>query len=90
MFENFTVSFDPDDIEEHKIEYNFKLTSEDPSFDVYNNPIHGDLEDITTPLFKFVINPNSFFNAYTLFFGLFIERVGFQIFVKNNLNLDNL
>jgi hypothetical protein len=87
LFENFTVSFDPDDVAEHKIEYNFKLTSDDPSFDVYNNPIHGDLEDITTPLFKFVVNPNSFFNAYNFFFGLFIERVGFQIFVKNDLNL---
>jgi hypothetical protein len=87
IFENFTVSFDPDDIEEHKIEFNFKLTSEDPSFDIYNNPIHGYLEDIATPLFKFVINPNSFFNAYTLFFGLFIERVGIQIFVKTDYNV---
>lgn len=87
LFENFTVSFDPDDIEEHKIEFNFKLTNEDPSFDVYNNPIHGDIEGITTPLFKFVINPNSFFNAYTLFFGLFIERIGIQIHVKTDYNV---
>ena len=87
QFENFTVTFDPDNIEEHKIEYNFKLNSEDPSFDLYNNPIHGSIEDINTPLFKFIVNSNSFFNAYNFFNNLHIERIGFQVVVKNNTNI---
>lgn len=87
QFENFTVTFDPDNINDQKIEYNFKLNNEDPSFDLYNNPIHGSIDDINTPLFKFLINPNSFFNSYNFFHNLHIERIGFQVYVKNNTNI---
>ena len=86
-FDNFTVTFDPDNLLEHKIEYNFKLSNDDPSFDLYNNPVHGEIEDINSPMLKFEVNPNSFFNAYSLFNNLHIERIGFQVFVKNNTNI---
>jgi len=86
-FETFSVTFDPDDIEDCKIEYNFKLTNEEASIDLYNNPIHGDIEDIEIPLFKFIINTNSFFNAYNFTNNLNVERIGFRVSVKNETNL---
>ena len=86
-FDNFTVTFDPDNFQEQKIEYNFKLTNDEPSFDLYDNPVHGTIDDVNSPLLKFEVNPNSFFNAYNLFSKLYIERIGFQVFVKNNINI---
>jgi hypothetical protein len=86
-FDNFTVTFDPDNLLEHKIEYNFKLSNDEPSFDLYNNPVHGTMDDIHSPLLKFEVNPNSFFNAYNLFNNTHIERIGFRVYVKNNTNI---
>jgi hypothetical protein len=86
-FENFTVTIDPYNTTEYKVEYNFKLSNEDPSFDNFNNTIHGSIGDTTIPVLKFIINPNSFFNGYNFLKDLIIERLFFQVIVKNDTNI---
>jgi len=86
-FENFTVTIDPYNSTEHKVEYNFKLSNEDPSFDNLNPTIHGSIGDTVIPVLKFIVNPNSFFNAYNFLKDLIIERLFFQVIVKNDTNI---
>jgi len=86
-FENFTVTIDPYNSTEHKVEYNFKLSNEDPSFDNLNPTIHGSIGDTGIPVLKFIVNPNSFFNAYNFLKDLIIERLFFQVIVKNDTNI---
>jgi len=86
-FENFTVTFDPDNQIDHKIEYNFKLTNQEPSFDLYDNIVHGDMNNIETPLLKFVVNAHSFYNAFNFLHDLKIERISIEVLVKNNIQI---
>ena len=86
-FENFTVTIDPYNLTEHKVEYNFKLSNDDPSFDNLNPTIHGSVGETAIPILKFIVNPNSFFNAYNFLKDLIIERLFFQVIVKNDTNI---
>jgi hypothetical protein len=85
--ENFTVSFDTENNSDRKIEYNFKLHSTDPNFSLYSNPLHGNIENIETPMFKFIINPYSFYNAYNYLNTLNFNRIGFQVIVKECVDI---
>lgn len=85
--EHFTVSFDTENNIDCKIEYNFKLHANDPYFAIYSNPLHGNIENIETPMFKFIINPYSFYNAYNYLNTLNFNRIGFQVIVKESVDI---
>ena len=73
----------PDDWSSNKISILIKLEKSISEFSNYDKDIHGYNIIAKTPLLRFIVNQNSFYNAYAFLDKMELERINIKSNVKN-------
>lgn len=66
------------------IEIEFELNANDPAIGIYSPEIHGSSYDSKWPMVRMLLNNNSFYNPYTFFNGIVLERITINVAVFNS------
>lgn len=62
----------------------FELTASDPSTGIYDPKLHGKGYDETLPMLRMKVNNSSFYNPYTFFKGIILERISIRLSVEES------
>ncbi len=66
------------------IDIHFELNANEPATAVYDAKIHGAGYDTTLPMLRMKVNNSSFYNPYTFFKGIVLERITIRLSVKDS------
>jgi hypothetical protein len=80
----YNINCDIDDDASHCIDIYFELAASDPGTAVYDRTIHGGEYETEFPMIQLKLNNNSFYNPYTFFKGIVLERVAIRLSVQDS------
>ncbi len=77
--------------QEKFIEIEFELNQNDPAVGIYSPEVHGSTYDCKWPMVRMLVNNNSFYNPYTFFNGVKLERItiNVSVFDSEQVKLQN-
>lgn len=84
---NISCDIDDPDSKDNCLDIHFELLASDPPTALYHKEIHGENYDAVLPVLRFRVNNSSFYNPYTFFRGLRLERITIRLSVSESRQL---
>ncbi len=80
----YNIDCDVDADTDRCIDIHFELTGSDPATAVYNPLVHGSEYGTALPIVRFKLNNSSFYNPYTFFKAITLERITIRLAVTES------
>ena len=80
----FNINCDIDNSIDQCIDIHFELNASEPGTAVYDAQIHGDEYAVELPMIRLKVNNSSFYNPYTFFKGIRLERITIRLSVTES------
>lgn len=80
----YNINCEIEDDSDHCIDIYFELTASDPGTTVYNSGVHGGNYETGFPIIRLKVNNSSFYNPYTFFKDIVLERITIRLGVTES------
>ena len=80
----FSINCDIDTGTDQSIDIHFELNASDPGTAGYAPAIHGNEYDTVLPMIRLKLNNSAFYNPYTFFKGINLERIAIRLSVTES------